>query len=63
MTTYYEVKAVNKHDNDTEVLFGSFNKADCTSELQDEKAAWSEDYKQIKIVRNIILIKNIPLPN
>jgi hypothetical protein len=50
MTTYYEIKAVNI-DGDTEVLFGSFVKADVRYELDAEKDSWKgEGYKLIKIV-------------
>ena len=50
MDIYYEVKAVNRHDGDTEVLFGSHNKIDCKHEIDAERDSWKADYKQIKIV-------------
>ena len=50
MNKYYEVRAVNTK-GDTEILFGSFDKSDCTYEVQAEKHTWkSEGYKQIKVV-------------
>ena len=50
MTTYYEIKAVNI-DGDTEVLYGSFVKAEARYELDAEKASWKDEgYKLIKIV-------------
>ena len=50
MDIYYEVKAVNRHDGETEVLFGSYDRIDCKHEMDAERALWKADYKQIKIV-------------
>ena len=50
MDIYYEVKALNRHDGDTEVLFGSYDRIDCKHEMDAERVAWKADYKQIKIV-------------
>ena len=49
MNTYYEIKGTV--DGEEEILFGSFDKSDCTYELESEKEGWkSEGYKKIKIV-------------
>ena len=40
MNTYYEIKATI--DGDTDILFGSFSKADCQYELQAEKVSWKD---------------------
>lgn len=46
---YYEIKA--KYEGETEILFGSFSKDDCTYELEAERDSWKgEGYKAIKIV-------------
>jgi len=48
MNTYYEIKAYI--DGQEEVLFGSFEKSDCTYELEAEKDGWkAEGFKSIKI--------------
>ena len=48
MNTYYEITA--KIDEQEEVLFGSFEKSDCTYELEAEKEGWkAEGFKSIKI--------------
>lgn len=49
MNKYYEVVATI--DGDTEVLYGSFLRADCKDEIDAEKDTWKADgYKSIKIV-------------
>ena len=49
MNTYYEVIA--KIDGESEVLFGSFVRADCAGEIDAERESWKGDgYKAIKIV-------------
>jgi hypothetical protein len=50
MYTYYEVQAVNKEDNEAEVLFGSYDKQDCLSELDAEREYWRQDYKKITMI-------------
>ena len=48
MNKYYQVVATL--DGEKEVLFGSFEKADCVYEIDAEKASWKDDgYKGIKI--------------
>ncbi len=48
MNKYYEVTATL--DGETEVLFGSFVKQDCTYEIESEKVSWKEEgYKAIKV--------------
>lgn len=52
MNTYYEIQATNTEDSEDlhHVLFGSFDKTDCTYELDAEKEGWkSEGYESIKI--------------
>ena len=49
MNKYYEVEGYI--DGEREVLFGSFDKRDCTYELEAERESWkAEGYKKIKIV-------------
>ena len=50
MYTYYEIQAVSKDDNDSEVLFGSYDKQDCIEELDTEREWWKQDYKKITII-------------
>tara|TARA_R110000764_G_scaffold1169_4_gene4560 strand:- start:826 stop:1308 length:483 start_codon:yes stop_codon:yes gene_type:complete len=46
--TYYRISATI--DNQTEDLFGSFDRADCVSELEIEKEGWKEEgYKKFRI--------------
>ena len=48
MNTYYEIKAYV--DGKEETLFGSFEKSDCTFELDSLKSEWKEEgYEQIRI--------------
>ena len=48
MNKYFSV--VGFIDNDYEVLFGSFDRADCVSEIECEKSSWKDQgYKRIKI--------------
>lgn len=42
MHTYYEVKA--DIDNETEVLYGSYDKLDCDHEVYEEREYWEETY-------------------
>lgn len=47
--TYYKVVA--EIDGESEVLFGSFVKADCSYEINAEGASWKADgYKNIRLV-------------
>lgn len=47
---YYEINAVI--DGEIELLFGSYDRYDCTSELECEKDSWKEQgYKKFKITR------------
>lgn len=49
MDTYYEITA--KIEGKDEILFGSFEKSDCTYEVQNEREGWkAEGFKSIKIV-------------
>ncbi len=49
MSTYYEIKA--DIDGSTEILFGSYDKSDCTYELSAERDGWKgEGYKKFKVV-------------
>ena len=48
-TAYYTVTGVI--DGETEQLFGSFQRADCTSELTEERRTWKEQgYKKLTVV-------------
>lgn len=48
-TDYYKIEAYI--DGEREILFGSFDKADCKYELEAEKEGWkAEGYKKIKII-------------
>ncbi len=47
--TYYEIKAL--FEGETEVLYGSYSKAEAQYELQAERESWKDSgYTQIKIV-------------
>ena len=49
MNTYFKVIATI--EGETEILFGSFVKADCSYELKAERDSWKEaGYKNIKII-------------
>jgi len=49
MNNYYRI--IGAIDGNTEVLFGSFAKADCTYELDAERGTWkAEGYKGLKII-------------
>lgn len=46
--TYYEITATI--EGETEILFGSFVRSDCTFELDAERESWKDEgYKAIKI--------------
>ncbi len=48
MNTYYEI--TGKIDGETELLFGSFVRSDCTYELDAERDQWKDEgYKSLKI--------------
>ena len=49
MQTYYEILA--EHHGTTEIMHGSFDKADCDYELEAEREGWKgEGYCRIRIV-------------
>jgi hypothetical protein len=53
MNNYYEV--IGSLDDKIDILYGSFVRADCTDEIDAEKASWkSEGYKKIKIVSRAV---------
>tara|TARA_R110000772_G_scaffold25194_1_gene65819 strand:- start:3505 stop:3948 length:444 start_codon:yes stop_codon:yes gene_type:complete len=53
MNKYYEVKAT--HEGTSEVLYGSFDRTDCTYEVEAERDSWkSQGYKGIKIVARAV---------
>ena len=43
MHTYYQVTAALRGEDETEVLFGSYDKQDCVYELDAEKESWKAD--------------------
>ena len=46
--TYYEVKGTI--DGEEEILFGSYEKSDCTSEKRIEGECWKDEgYRKIRI--------------
>ena len=52
MYTYYEVFATRKSDwaTDSEVMFGSYDRTDCTAEIDAERDAWKDEgYSKIRI--------------
>ena len=53
MSKYYEVKALNI-DGQDEVLFGSFDRSDCTYEMQAERVSWKADgYTHISLTSRL----------
>lgn len=48
MNNYYEISGTI--DSEEEILFGSFERADCVYELEAEKEQWKEEgYKKLRI--------------
>lgn len=48
MSKYYNITAII--DGETEILFGSYDKTDCTFELQSERDSWkAEGFRKFKI--------------
>jgi len=61
MNTYYQVTAINKESSEVEIMFGSFEKRDCISEIDFEKHNWKNDgYKSFKVVS--IEVEDTPDP-
>ena len=59
MAKYFDVVA--EIEGEKEVLFGSFDRADCVSEIECEKESWKEQgYKKIKIVSRMTDEKPCP---
>jgi len=49
MNTYYEVVA--EFEGETEILFGSFVRADCVYEIDAERDSWKDEgFKKIRVV-------------